>query len=251
MSGDVTLEQALCGWVDRELAREEARKASLPRLLEVCCCAGGASYGFRRAGFMPEGVDIKPQPNYPFRFHLADGLDFIAEHGHEYDAISAHPPCQDYSPTAALHTNKYPRLIGAMREALIKTGVPYIIENVEGARSELRNPIKLCGSSFGLGVRRHRLFETSWPILFAPQCAHHLQPEPVDVTGTGGRRLDPRSGTRHPGGGDSRKPLNLAHAREVMGIDWMKRPELSEAVPPAYTEWLGHELMAHLSEVAA
>lgn len=228
-----------------------------PRLLDLFCCAGGAAMGYHRAGFEVVGVDINPQPHYPFAFVQADALVFLERMvaGGTYEwygpglftAIHSSPPCQDYSVTASLHTTEYPRLIEPVRELLIVSGKPYIIENVEGARRDLRNPVKLCGSSFGLGVRRHRLFETSWPVMFPPQCAHHLQPEPIDVTGTGGPSTGPRAG----GGGIHRKPRNLEHAREVMGMSWGTRQELAEAVPPAFTEWLGLELMAHLSERAA
>lgn len=228
-----------------------------PRLLDLFCGAGGAAMGYRRAGFDVVGVDIEPQPNYPFEFHQADVLDVLGhlsdwprrmfKHFHgRIHAVHASPPCQDYSVTATLHNTEYPRLIAPVRDMLMLLELPYVIENVEGARRELWNPVKLCGSSFGLGVRRHRYFEVSFPVGLLPPCAHHLQPEPIDVTGTGGPCDKP-----NPSGGIHRKPRNLAHAREVMGIDWMTRPELSEAVPPAYTEWLGSQLIAHLSEVAA
>jgi DNA (cytosine-5)-methyltransferase 1 len=198
------------------------------------------------------GVDISQQPRYPFPFIQADALDVLADRTFvaKFDAIHASPPCQDYSVTASLHTAEYPRLIAPVRDLLREIGTPYIIENVEGARPDMHNPVRLCGSSFGLGVRRHRLFETSFPVMFPPECAHYAQPEPVDVTGTGGRRQGGRDRDRHPGGGDSRKPLNLAHAREVMGIDWMTRHELAEAIPPAMTEWIGTQLLEHM-EVAA
>lgn len=215
-----------------------------PRLLDLFCCAGGAAMGYHRAGFEVVGVDCNPQPRYPFEFHQADALTFPLD---GFDVIHASPPCQDYSVTASLHDTDYPRLIEPIRERLISAGVPYVIENVEGARRDLHNPVRLCGSSFGLGVRRHRLFECSWPVMFPPPCAHHLQPAPIDVTGTGG------PSNREPGGngGIHRKPRNLAHAREVMGIDWMTRPELSEAVPPAFTEWLGLSLLHHMAAEAA
>jgi DNA (cytosine-5)-methyltransferase 1 len=239
-----------------------------PRLLDLFCGAGGAAYGYHLAGFDVVGVDIAPQPNYPFKVYQADACAMVQDaiHGcwHEsysksalpgmlnaclgpFDVIHASPPCQDYSVTASLHTTEYPRLIAPVRELLTASGKPYIIENVEGARRDLHNPVKLCGSSFGLGVRRHRLFETSWPVMFPPQCAHHLQPEPIDVTGTGG----PSSAPRTAGGGQHRKPRNLEHAREVMGMSWGTRQELAEAVPPAFAEWLGLELMAHLGSAAA
>lgn len=217
------------------------------KLLDAFCKAGGASAGYHRAGFDVTGVDIEPQPHYPFTFVQADAFDYIAAHGHEYDAITASPPCQDYSVTASLHAARYPRLIAPLRKLLLQVGCPYVIENVQGAKRDLNSPILLCGSSFGLGVRRHRLFETSWPILFVPPCAHYLQPEPVDVTGTGG----PAAREPCSGGGIHRKPLDLAAAREAMGIDWMTRRELGEAVPPVYTEFIGLDLMSHLQTVTA
>lgn len=223
-----------------------------PRLLDLFCSAGGSAKGYRDAGFAVTGVDIEPQPRYPYPFMLADALTAFnaRELRSTFDAIHASPPCQSYSVTASLHTNEYPALITPVRELLQASGLPYIIENVSGARSELREPITLCGSSFGLGVRRHRLFEChGFEVGMVPPCAHYGQPEPIDVTGTGGPR---RAAVRtSPGGGDSRKPRNLAHARESMGIDWMTRPELSEAIPPAYTAWLGERLYAAVTERAA
>jgi DNA (cytosine-5)-methyltransferase 1 len=220
-----------------------------PRLLDLFSKAGGSAMGYHRAGFEVVGVDIEPQPRYPFEFHQGDALEFLAEHGHEFDAIHASPPCQDYSHTRSLHAVHYPRLIAPVRLMLLGLGHPtWVIENVEGARAHMRNPVTLCGSSFGLGVRRHRLFETSPPIWHTPACAHYLQPAPVDVTGTGASRTGPRLDGK---GGNSRKPRNLAHAREVMGIDWMTRRELSEAVPPAFTEYLGELLMEQIEVKAA
>jgi len=215
------------------------------RILDLFCKAGGAGWGYHLAGFDVVGVDIEPQPNYPFEFHQMDALEYLRRTRLAmYDVIHASPPCQAYSVTASLHRNEYAELVDVVRDRLDQSGLPYVIENVVGA--PLRNATLLCGSSFGLGVRRHRLFETKPMLLGAPPCAHHLQPEPVDVTGTGG----PRLGARPGGGGNSRKPRNLAHAREVMGIDWMTRRELSEAIPPAYTEWIGVRLLEHLAVTA-
>jgi DNA (cytosine-5)-methyltransferase 1 len=217
-------------------------------LLDLFCGAGGASSGYVAAGFDVVGVDINPQPHYPYEFHQADALNFLARDEawfrRRFDAIHASPPCQDYSVTASLHRAEYPRLILPVRTALKWIGLPYVIENVVG--SELVNHVRLCGSSFGLGVRRHRLFECDPMPIGVPPCAHHLQPEPIDVTGTGGPAARP------PGqkGGIHRKPRNLAHAREAMGIAWMSRPELAEAIPPAYTEWIGRHLIAAIEEAA-
>lgn len=225
-----------------------------PLLLDLYCGAGGASVGYARAGFNVVGVDIALQPNYPlaFAFEQADVMRFDLPYWAwklNVSAIHASPPCQAYSTTASLHTNEYPRLIAETRELLDATGLPYVIENVAGARADLRDPVTLCGSSFGLGVRRHRLFEChGFEVGLVPPCNHGEQPEPVDVTGTGSSRI----GARPDGaGGNSRKPRNLAHAREVMGIDWMTRQELSEAVPPAYTEFIGRALIDQVRSAAA
>ena len=196
--------------------------------------------GYHRAGFEVVGVDIEPQPHYPFEFIQADALEFIAQHGHEFDVIHASPPCQAYSTLKGLCKKQYPVLIGAVRELIQRTRRPYIIENVMGAKPYLEQPFFLCGSSFGLGVWRHRLFETKPFILLKPPCCHKLFPRPLDVTGTGG----PLKGKRKkPGGGISRKPKNMAEAGSAMGIDWMTRSELSQAIPPAYTEWIGWRIL--------
>lgn len=223
--------------------------ANRPRLLDLFCGAGGAARGYRAAGFYVVGVDNKPQPNYcGDEFVEADAFEYLAEEWSGFVAAHGSPVCKDYSPTRALHTTRYPRWIAPLRMMLLQVGLPYVIENVAGARGHMLSPLTLCGSSFGLGVRRHRLFETSWQVMRPPQCRHDLQPEPIDVTGTGARR----SGDRPDGrGGNSRKPRNLAEARAAMGIDWMNRNELSQAIPPAYTQFIGEQLIAHISERAA
>jgi DNA (cytosine-5)-methyltransferase 1 len=211
----------------------------MPRLLDLFCGAGGAGEGYRRAGFDVVGVDIAPH-DYPCGdFIQADALDVLDDGDFldTFDVIHASPPCQSYSVTASLHTNAYPSLVEPVRRGL--HGRVAVIENVVGA--PLRYPVMLCGSSFGLGVRRHRIFECiGWDAGMVPPCAHYLQPDPVDVTGTGGPRLTPRGDGR---GGQCRKPRTLAHAREAMGISWMTRRDLSEAIPPAYTEWIGRRLL--------
>jgi DNA (cytosine-5)-methyltransferase 1 len=222
---------------------------SRPLLLDLFCGAGGAAMGYHRAGFDVVGVDIKPQPHYPFDFVRSDALALLTEADidswpFQVAVIHASPPCQAYSTTKTLHSTKYPTLIPEVRGLLRTTGLPYVIENVVGA--PLNNPIRLCGSSFGLGVRRHRLFETNWIVMASP-CVHPWQPEPIDVTGTGARRRGARPGG---GGGNSRKPRDLEEARSSMGIDWMTRRELSEAIPPAYTEFIGQQLLEHLERVA-
>jgi DNA (cytosine-5)-methyltransferase 1 len=220
-----------------------------PRLLDLFCGAGGCSVGYARAGFEVVGVDIEPQPNYPFQMIQYDALRYLDETmdvlGRRFDAIHASPPCQDYSTLKGFTAGEYPRLIAPTRALLERAGLPFVIENVAGARDELRSPIRLCGSSFGLRVWRHRYFEMSHPPTMVPPCSHALHPKPLDVTGTGGPSSKPRT---KPGGGLSRKPANLAEARGAMGIDWMTRPELSEAVPPAFTEWIGRHLLTVLGD---
>lgn len=209
-----------------------------PLALDLFCKAGGASMGLHRAGFNVVGVDIEPQPRYPFEFICADALTVSLE---GYDFIWASPPCQDYSSLKGFSSKARGKLIPDIRARLMATGCPYAIENVVGA--DLIAPIKLCGSMFGLGVWRHRLFEMSHPPILVPACRHDLVREPVDVTGTGG----PFTGTRKkPGGGISRKPRNLEHAKAVMGIDWMTRSELSQAIPPAFAEFIGRAAIAHI-----
>lgn len=216
-----------------------------PLALDLFCKAGGASMGLHRAGFGVIGVDIEKQPRYPFAFIQADALmppfDLSS-----FDFIWASPPCQDYSALKGLSTKERGRLIPAVRSMLKSSGAFYTIENVVGA--ELFDPICLCGSMFGLGVWRHRLFEMSVRPLFSPLCNHRLCPKPIDVTGTGG----PFNGMRKTtGGGISRKPRDLAHAREAMGIDWMSRAELSQAIPPAYAEFIGNAAMNYIRARAA
>ena len=209
-----------------------------PRLLDLFCGAGGAAMGYHRAGFEVVGVDINPQPHYPFEFHQADAMNLPLGWG--FDAIHASPPCQAYSRTSSLHDNEHPHLYVQMRDRLQESGAPWVIENVIGAPYE--QGIVLCGSAFGLGVWRHRNFETSF-LMLSPGCRHDLCPKPLDVTGTGG----PCERPQHNGGGAHRKPRSIGEARAAMGIDWMSRRELSQAIPPAYTEYIGAQLLAVLS----
>lgn len=196
--------------------------------------------GYHRAGFDVVGVDINPQPHYPFEFIQNDAIIYLQATRADYAIVHASPPCQPYSTTRTLHSAKYEALVPFVRACLRHKRLPYVIENVPG--SPLDPFVQLCGSMFGLGVRRHRRFESS-VMLFSPGCDHASQPEPLDVTGTGSRRLGERLDGK---GGNSRKPRNLAEAQAAMGIDWMTRPELSEAIPPAYTEFIGSQLLEQL-----
>jgi DNA (cytosine-5)-methyltransferase 1 len=221
-----------------------------PLLLDLFCGAGGAAVGYHRAGFDVVGVDIKPQPHYPFEFVQMDALLFLMEDDFEYqdmrrgfDAVHASPPCQAFSDLRNMHNAKlHADLLSPTREMLRRFGLPYAIENVRGAGWS--SPIQLCGSAFGLRVRRHRMFETSFPIL-APGCFHDS--EFVTVTGGG---PNPGSFSRPAGGGPHRKPKNVADAGDAMGIDWMTRDELNEAIPPAYTQFIGEQLLEHLRRAA-
>lgn len=212
-----------------------------PRLLDLFCGAGGAAVGYHRAGFDVIGVDINPQPNYPYEFHQADAPEFLFDAYDKYDpfvyvdAIHASPPCQAYSPLRHRTGEEYVDLVDATRSLLEATGLPYVIENVPGA--PLRNPIVLCGSSFGLGangrqLRRHRLFETNFPVMAMP-CNHHGQPIGVYGTGGGGQMTRGYKGTPE-------------EYREAMGIDWATRAEIAQAIPPAYTEFIGGFLLAEI-----
>lgn len=219
-----------------------------PRLLDLFSGAGGAAMGYHRAGFDVTGIDIEPQPNYPFEFIQADAMQYVAEHGHEYNAIHASPPCQGYSTMTADH-GRHPLLIAVTRILLQHFHLPYVIENVEGARNHLRHPVRMCGSTFGLKVRRHRYFESNALIMAHGFCAHDGQGVPVGVYGDHPER---RIHLRPNGGGSrGRKARDLAEANEAMGIDWMTWKELTESIPPVYTEWIGGQLIEQLGEVAA
>lgn len=205
-----------------------------PRLLDLFAGAGGAAEGYHRAGFEVVGVDIDPQPNYPYEFHQADAVTFPY---YGFDAVHASPPCQGYS-TKTRDKSKHPLLISVMRERL--RSVPFVIENVEGARSEMVEPIRLCGSSFGLDVRRHRLFESNWPLV-APPCNHRWQTPRFSVYDHKRHYLARTVPVFGEGGGKARE-----HWADAMGIDWMTDAEMAEAIPPAYTEWIGRQLHAYL-----
>jgi DNA (cytosine-5)-methyltransferase 1 len=207
------------------------------QLLDLFCGAGGAAMGYHLAGWEITGVDIAPQPHYPFKFRQADAMTWPLE---GYDAIHASPPCQDHSALAALHAEHGTGwMLAATIDRLRPLTVPWVVENVVGRTVTMDGWwFTLCGSSFDLGVRRHRRFGSN-RLLLAPGCRHDLQPRPIDVSGTGARRL----GDRTTGsGGNNRKPRTLTEARQAMGIYWTTRAELSQAIPPAYTEWIGAQL---------
>lgn len=199
------------------------------RLLDLFCGAGGAAMGYSRAGFDVVGVDHKAQPRYPFEFIKADALEYVAEHGQEYDAIYASPPCQAYS-VMSREENNHPDLYIPTREAVQATSKPWIIENVMNAPYNDR--YMLCGSMFALLVRRHRNFETSWVIPYRLRCNHKKQGRPITVTGNGG------GDTAH-----SRKGVKEEWP-QYMGMPWATPAEVTQAIPPAYTFFIGKALMA-------
>lgn len=208
-----------------------------PRLLDLFCGAGGAAMGYSRVGFDVVGVDIRPQPNYPFEFHQADALEWCwrNEPGIRFDAIHASPPCQAYIRGGSQATDgRHPDLLPATRELLELAGVPWVIENVPGA--PMRADVVLCGSHFGLNIRRHRWFELSWGETVMTLTCDHSRP----VTGVYG----------HPHGKGGAFPgmLPSDHATwsREMAINWMSTAELANAIPPAYTEFIGAQLLQHV-----
>lgn len=216
------------------------------KALDLFCCAGGAAMGLHRAGFTVVGVDIEPRKRYPFEFHQADALTFPLD---GYDFIWASPPCQGY--TEMRHApgalGSAPRLIPQVRERLEATGLPWCIENVEDAAWDMRNPEMLCGSMFGLGaqgcqLRRHRLFETNFPVAW-PACAHDERPV-IGVYGGHARKRAAKHGGR--GTRDVWEGGHKAASSEAMGIDWMTLAEMSEAIPPAYADYIGRFAWEHI-----
>jgi DNA (cytosine-5)-methyltransferase 1 len=224
-----------------------------PRLLDLFCGAGGAAMGYHRAGFDVVGVDIKPQPHYPFEFHQADALTFPLD---GFDAIHASPPCQAYSITKNAHDREHPRLVGPTRDRLLSSGLVWVMENVEGA--PFIDPVTICGSMFDLRawdhyigqtvqLKRHRLFESP-VMLMAPGPCRHVKGMRVGGVYGGAwsknRSTDPtvkRTGGYAP-------PDDVQ--RMLMGIDWMPRKPLAQSIPPAYTEWIGAQLLRALESVA-
>ena len=215
------------------------------RALDLFCCAGGASMGLHRAGFEVVGVDIRPQPHYPFEFHQADALTFPLE---GFDFIWASPPCQGY--TALRHapgTKGAPLLIDAVRERMPALAL-WAIENVEEAAWAMRDPVLLCGSMFDLGaqgcrLQRHRLFEANFSIP-ALGCSHDIRPV-IGVYGGHARRRAKSAGGR--GTKDAWLGGHRAAASEALGIDWMTLGEMSEAIPPAYSEYIGRAAIGHIT----
>ena len=230
----------------REVSRIPETEPPEPkyRILDLFCCAGGAARGYHRAGFEVIGVDLSPQPNYPFEFIQADAMKLAPEFLATFDALHGSPPCQSYSDLAKRNRNghKWPRLIEPVREMFIRSGLPYVIENVEGA--PLINPVVLCGTMFpGLRVLRHRLFEANF-LMAQPPDKKHPKVHTFDKRKSHyGKTNEWSDFVQVTGGGN----CSVAAARAAMGIDWMTKNELNEAIPPAYTEFVGKQLLLHLA----
>ena len=201
------------------------------KLLDLFCGAGGAAEGYHRAGFEVVGVDHKNQKNYPFEFIQMDAFKALERFGPYFDVIHASPPCQRYS-LATANPGKHPDLYEPIRNSLLLSGVPWIIENVIGA--PYGYGFVLCGSMFDLVVRRHRNFETSWLHLLGLRCNHAKQGRPIEVSGHAGR-VDGKGTEKHNKGFYKSWPT-------YMGMEWATPAECSQAIPPAYTEYIGNAM---------
>ena len=221
-----------------------------PRLLDLYCGAGGASAGYVAAGFDVLGVDINPQPLYPYESVQADALEFLAEHGGEYDVIHASPPCQAFTTMsnrfrgAGGQADAWPDLIEPTRDLLVSIGKPWVLENVVGARSRMLHPFTLHGGMFGLRVDRPRLFDSS-EFVMVPTAPRVRNPVGVYGKAHDGRRLFTRSD-----GTNQYAASTLTEAQDAMGMPWADWNGCREAIPPAYTEFIGAQLLDRLEAAA-
>jgi len=212
-----------------------------PLLVDLFCGAGGAAWGYHLAGFRVIGVDINPQPNYPFKFYQYDALKALDLDLSHVAAIHASPPCQAHTYLSALSNIDHPDLIPETRDRLSRLDIPWVIENVPGA--PIRADITLCGSMFGLFVRRHRHFESNVQLKAGP-CEHKAQAlasPGFPVYRHGRTHISPVIGVY--GGGRGAGPGEIDRKREAMGIPWMTGAELAQAIPPAYTEHIGKQVL--------
>lgn len=216
---------------------------SRPRLLDLFCGVGGCSVGYHRAGFDVVGVDLVRRGDYPYELHIRDAVTYLVEHWAEFDAVHASPPCKAHTrantlPRPTFGDPLFPShldFLGPILDALHAVTVPWVVENVPGA--PLPGAVTYCGSSFGLQVRRHRLFVSNVS-LSAPACDHKRQGRSVGVWGHGGGRVRGQVVAR------------AASAATALGIDWtVEQAGLSQAIPPVYTEHIGRQLLAHLDGV--
>lgn len=220
---------------------------SRPKLLDLFCGAGGCSVGYHRAGFDVAGVDREAHPDYPYALTEADAMAVLADVGFlgQFNVIHASPPCQGYTTMSNRWrgnggaADSHDTLIAEVRHYLEEWGGVYVIENVPGARKDMRNPITLRGGMFGLGVDRPRLFESNVALTVPPNAK---VVNPVGVYG----KLDGRRLFTRKDGTEQRAARTLEQGQAAMGIDWMQWHDLTEAIPPAFTEHIGRELMSHL-----
>lgn len=208
-----------------------------PLLLDGFCGAGGAGYGYHLAGFEVVGVDNRPMKRYPFEFVQADFFEFVVEHGREFDAIHASPHCQGYSRLKSLTTRAYPMEIHRVRETVRTLGKPYVIENVADALNYMQHPIMLCGTMFGGAYYRHRLFESNL-LLLQPEHPRHVE------------RVSSSHNSTATFVGAYGHFSGVERARNAFGVPWMTGDEISQHIPPAYTEYIGEQLLWHLEGVA-
>jgi DNA (cytosine-5)-methyltransferase 1 len=212
------------------------------RLLDLFCKAGGAAVGYHRAGFDEiVGIDIEPQKRYPFEFVQCDALEYVRDHWMEFDAIHASPPCQAYSISKHIHQPKkvHPDLVSPTRVMLERSGLPWVIENVPGSPLKAGPQAFLCGLQFGLRVLRHRFFETSFHLMTP---SHPMHPKGNLTNSRDGYSTGETGFVCAAGNNFSR-----ARGAEAMGIDWpMTREEVANAIPPAYTEYIGRQLLDHI-----
>lgn len=209
------------------------------KLLDAFCGAGGCSVGYARAGFDVVGVDFHQQRHYPYRLYVDEAIEFILKHGHKYDVIHASPPCQIHSTLPSLAAKaEMTDLVPATRRALEETGAIWVIENV--MKAPLINPLLLCGSMFGLHsdrgyLQRHRIFESNIPLYGPGPCAHEGLAVGVYGHGSAGHE------------GKKMRTANIDEAKILMGIDWMTRNEITQAIPPAYTEFIGRQILDYIA----
>jgi hypothetical protein len=200
---------------------------SRPVLYDYFCCEGGAGMGYHRAGFDVVGIDIEPQPRYPFAFVKADALEHLAEHGHEADAVHLSPTCQRKARVTAWRGNRedHPNTLTPSLDLVRGMGIPYVVENVPEAGDELRADFLLCGTQFGLNIRRHRIFErgnwTSYELL--PTCTCYRNPDVLPF-----------------------EHKNERAFADALGCEWMTSKGGRQAIPPAMTEWIGRQLIDDL-----
>lgn len=220
---------------------------SRPRLLDLFCGAGGAGMGYHRAGFEVVGIDIAPMPRYPFEFHQADAMTFPLD---GFDAVHASPPCQDHSSLRfTTHSHETGHLLPSTIERLRSATQPWVVENVPGvtSRKAMRGCFTLCGRSFGIpNLKRHRLFLTSFQMLVPPCACGNSQP-----IGIYGDLSKNRRAIRNSKDGYIRWRAGIQEARDMLDCQWMDAAELSQAIPPVYTQFIGEQLLAALAADSA